>query len=407
MVKGKKILIGVTGSIAAYKAAFLIRLLVKEGAEVKVVMTDLAREFITPLTLATLSGHPVLTDFFDPGDGDWNSHVDLGSWADAFVIAPATANTMAKMAHGIADNLLLTTYLSAKCRIFIAPAMDLDMFSHPATQENVQILLHRGHVIIDPATGELASGLEGKGRMEEPGKIFDNLNSFFSGEPAEKKNAKNKLKGKRVLVTAGPTYEPMDPVRFIGNRSSGKMGFAIAEAFAFSECEVFLVSGPVIIPPPSSVRHIYHVNSSDEMYDVCSKLFERCDIAIFSAAVADFKPLRSSPEKIKAGKEQLDIGMIPTVDIAWELGRKKKKDQLTVGFALETEDEIENAKAKLKKKNFDLIVLNSLKDKGAGFGHDTNKITVIDKDNNMYKFGLKSKGRVALDILDLVTEKIQ
>ncbi|MBN2522129.1 MAG: bifunctional phosphopantothenoylcysteine decarboxylase/phosphopantothenate--cysteine ligase CoaBC [Bacteroidales bacterium] len=406
MLKGKKILIGVTGSIAAYKAAFLIRLLVKRGAKVRVIMTETAKEFITPLTLATLSKTPVLTDFFNPENGDWNSHVDLGNWADAFLIAPATANSIAKLTHGIADNLLLTTYLSAKCKVFVVPAMDLNMLNHITTRENIQKLKDRGNTIIEPASGELASGLEGKGRMEEPEEIVKVLEGFFNGKLAEKKNEINRLSVKKVLVTAGPTYEPFDPVRYISNHSTGKMGYSVAEAFAQTGCEVFLVSGPTNLSVPSLVAHSYRVQTSDEMFNLSKKIFKNVDIAVFSAAVADYKPARVSSQKIKSKSKKIDINLVPTVDIAFELG-KVKRDQFTIGFALETEDETKNAKKKLVKKNLDLIVLNSLQDEGAGFGYDTNKITVIDKYNNIYKFGLKTKDEVAFDILKLVNETIQ
>lgn len=399
-------MIGVTGSIAAYKAAFLIRLLVKRGAKVRVIMTETAKEFITPLTLATLSKTPVLTDFFNPENGDWNSHVDLGNWADAFLIAPATANSIAKLTHGIADNLLLTTYLSAKCKVFVVPAMDLNMLNHITTRENIQKLKDRGNTIIEPASGELASGLEGKGRMEEPEEIVKVLEGFFNGKLAEKKNEINRLSVKKVLVTAGPTYEPFDPVRYISNHSTGKMGYSVAEAFAQTGCEVFLVSGPTNLSVPSLVAHSYRVQTSDEMFNLSKKIFKNVDIAVFSAAVADYKPARVSSQKIKSKSKKIDINLVPTVDIAFELG-KVKRDQFTIGFALETEDETKNAKKKLVKKNLDLIVLNSLQDEGAGFGYDTNKITVIDKYNNIYKFGLKTKDEVAFDILKLVNETIQ
>ncbi len=406
MLKGKKILVGVTGSIAAYKAAFLIRLLIKRGAEVKVVMTEPAKEFITPLTLATLSKTPVLIDFFNPENGDWNNHVELGNWADAFLIAPATANSIAKLTHGIADNLLLTTYLSAKCKVFIVPAMDLNMLNHITTRENIQKLKDRGNIIIEPASGELASGLEGKGRMEEPEEIVKVLESFFNGKLAEKKNEINKLSGKKVLVTAGPTNEPFDPVRYISNHSTGKMGYSVAEAFARTGCEVFLVSGPTNLSVPSLIAHSYQVQTSDEMFHLSKKIFKTVDIAVFSAAVADYKPAHVSSKKIKSKSKKMDINLVPTVDIAFELG-KIKRDQFTIGFALETEDETKNAKKKLVKKNFDLIVLNSLQDEGAGFGYDTNKVTVIDKYNNIHKFGLKTKDEIAFDILKLVNKTIQ
>ncbi len=407
MLKGKKIVLGVTGSIAAYKAAYLIRLLVKEGADVKVLMTELARQFITPLTLATLSKNPVLVDFFNPEDGNWNNHVDLGTWADAYLIAPATANTIGKMAHGICDNLLLTTYLSARCPVFIAPAMDLDMFKHTATQKNLQILSERNHHLIEPATGELASGLEGKGRMEEPEMIVKILRDYFEKPSSEKKKSELNLKGKKILITAGPTYEPIDPVRFIGNYSSGKMGYALAKVFVSAGADVFLVSGPSALKAPENINDFVSVTTSDEMYQVCSKIFPSTDIAIFSAAVADYKSESTSDEKIKSSHSTQSLQLVKTIDIAKELGKQKKANQIIVGFALETERGMDHARDKLKSKNMDLIVLNSLKDEGAGFGHDTNKVTIIDKDNKIHNFGLKSKSEVAFDILHLLSEKIE
>jgi len=377
MLKGKKILVGVTGSIAAYKAAYLIRLLVKEGAEVKVIMTDLAKEFITPLTLATLSNNPVLVDFFNPENGSWNNHVEMGIWADAYLIAPATANTIGKLAHGICDNLLLTIYLSVRCPVFIAPAMDMDMLRHLATQENIQKIAARGNIIIEPVLGSLASGLEGKGRMEEPEKIVEVLKQFFSKKEPEKKKSDSKLKGKKVLITAGPTFEPFDPVRFIGNYSTGKMGYAIAEAFANAGSEVFLISGPTGLTPSKLIQHFVQVRTSDEMFTQCCLFFPICDIAILSAAVADYKPNEMVDKKIKSSDKNLEISLVKTIDIAWELGKSKKQNQLMVGFALETDNEIENARGKLLKKNFDLIILNSLKDAGAGFGFNTNKILLF------------------------------
>jgi phosphopantothenoylcysteine decarboxylase / phosphopantothenate---cysteine ligase len=406
MLKGKKILVGVTGSIAAYKAAFLIRLLIKEGAEVRVIMTNLAKEFITPLTLATLSNNPVLIDFFEPESGNWNNHVDLGIWADAYLIAPATANTLGKIAHGICDNLLLTTYLSSRCPVFIAPAMDLDMLRHSATQENIQKIAERGNIIIEPVSGSLASGLEGKGRMEEPEKIVEVLKYFFSKKEPQKKKSDSKLKGKKVLITAGPTFEPFDPVRFIGNFSTGKMGYALAEAFANAGSEVFLVSGPTGLTPSKGIQHFVQVRTSDEMFAQCCLFFPTCDVAILSAAVADYKPNEAVDKKIKSTDKNLEISLVKTIDIAWELGKSKNQNQLLVGFALETDNEIENARGKLLNKNFDFIVLNSLKDAGAGFGFDTNKITILDKDNKIYNFELKSKNEVAQDILNTVVEKL-
>lgn len=390
-LKDKNILLGITGSIAAYKAAILVRLLVKEGANVKVVMTKLAKEFITPLTMATLSKNPILVDFFDPENGQWNSHVDLGSWSDLYLIAPATANTMGKMAHGIADNLLLTTYLSAKCPVMVAPAMDLDMYQHTANLKNIEILKSYGNIIIEPGTGELASGLSGKGRMEEPEMIIQKVIDFFS--------VKKKLKNKRILVTAGPTYEPIDPVRFIGNYSSGKMGYALANELAEQGAEVILISGPTALTiNDSSVKKI-DVQTADEMFDAAVKYFKNCDAAIMSAAVADYKPAQQYKQKVKRKSDNLAISLEPNKDIAAHLGKIKKKNQIIVGFALETNDEIKNAKQKINTKNLDFIVLNSLKDKGAGFGVNTNKISIIDKTGKVDIFDLKSKNEVAVDIV--------
>ncbi len=397
-MKGKKIIIGVTGGIAAYKTAHLIREFIKAGAEVKVLMTEAAKEFITPLTLATLSKNPVLTDFFNAENGDWNSHVDLGLWADAMVIAPATANTLAKMNHGIADNLLLTSYLSAKCPIFFAPAMDLDMYQHPATQQNITNLINRGHTCIDADSGELASGLIGKGRMAEPIVIFNEVNFFFSKTQS--------LAGKNILITAGPTHELIDPVRFIGNYSSGKMGYALAEECKKRGAEVILVSGPVSIEKPNGITTI-NITSAKEMFDACMHYFPKTDIAIMNAAVADYTPVRTSDKKIKrkADDNDLYIELKPTKDIAAELGNLKKESQILIGFALETDNEEKNAAGKLEKKKLDFVVLNSLQDKGAGFGHNTNKISILFKDNNIKKFELKSKAEVAIDIVDEI-EKI-
>lgn len=384
----------------------LIRLLVKEEAGVQVLMTDLAKSFITPLTLATLSKKPILVDFYNPENGDWNSHVDLGTWADAYLIAPATANTIAKMAHGIADNLLLTTYLSARCPVFVAPAMDLDMFVHPATRENLDILQKRGNLIIEPATGELASGLEGKGRMEEPEKILQALQDYFGSAGAEKKKSLSKLKGKTVLITAGPTFEDLDPVRFIGNHSTGKMGYALAAEFRSAGAKVILVSGPTSMKPPEGIRELVAVRTADQMYSEVKSRISGCDIAVFAAAVADYKPSSPAGQKIKSTESHLNIQLEKTVDIAFELGKTKKQSQIFVGFALETEKEIEHALGKLLRKNLDFIVLNSLRDEGAGFGHDTNKIRIIDRDNKIYNFGLKMKTEVAHDILETISKKI-
>lgn len=404
MLKGKKFILGITGSIAAYKAAYLTRLLKKQGAEVKIILTPYGKEFITPVTLATLSGNTVLMDFFSHDDGAWNSHVELGIWADAMLIAPATANTMAKMAHGIADNLLLTTYLSARCPVIIAPAMDLDMFQHPATLANMEQLKSYGNHIIEPTTGELASGLEGKGRMEEPDKIVEWLEGFFK--------KKSRFEGRKVLITAGPTFEQIDPVRFIGNYSSGKMGLALTEAFLAEGAEVHLVLGPVDEALVERVKggkgergkglHIVPVKSAMEMYEAASQLFPESDISIFTAAVADFRPDHPEDQKIKDRDEGFALNLIPNPDIAFELGKLKKSGQLTIGFALETDTGLESALLKKYKKNFDLIVLNSLQDPGAGFGGDTNRITLIGQDNKPQVFELKTKAEVASDILDAV-----
>lgn len=396
MLKDKHIIVGITGSIAAYKAALLVRLLVREGAEVKVVMTELAKQFITPLTLATLSKHPVMVEFYNPENGDWHSHVDMGLWADLYLIAPATANTIGKMAHGIADNLLLTTYLSAKCPVMVAPAMDLDMYRHPATQENLRILRGYGNMIVEPAEGELASGLVGKGRMAEPEELVEAVRNYFA--------QKGELKGKRVLLTAGPTYESIDPVRFIGNYSSGKMGFALAEAFAGRGAEVTLVAGPVQL----RIAHVgirrMDVKSAKEMYDAVVGEMEHHDIVVSCAAVADFKPVYCEQRKVKRGKEHWTLELEPTADIAEELGKRKRSGQLLVGFALETNDELSNALQKLHKKNLDLIVLNSLRDAHACFGYDTNKVTLIDREERQYCYELKTKREVAEDIVDRVVE---
>ena len=398
MLKGKHIILGVTGSSAAYKAATLTRLLVKEGASVKVVMTPLAKEFITPLTMATLSKSPIMVDFYNPENGDWNSHVDLGLWADLYLIAPASANTIGKMAGGIADNLLLTTYLSAKCPVMVAPAMDLDMYQHPATQRNLQILQSFGNIIIEPESGELASGLIGKGRMAEPEQIVTFITDYFA--------KRTDFKGKRVLVTAGPTYEKIDPVRFIGNYSSGKMGLAIAEELAGRGAEVILVCGPVNLKTRHPSIHRVDVESAAQMYEVASREFETCDIAVLSAAVADFTPKEKADRKIKRGKEDLVLELLPTRDIAAELGHVKKASQMLVGFALETNDEENNAFSKMQRKNLDMIVLNSLNDKGAGFGGDTNKVTIMDRTGGKTVYELKTKTEVARDIVNEIESRL-
>jgi len=402
MIKGKHILVGVTGGIAAYKTATIIRLLVKEGAEVKVVMTDNAKEFITPLTLATLSKNPVLTAFFNPDNGDWNSHVDMGLWADLYLIAPATANTIAKMAGGIADNLLLTTYLSARCPVLIAPSMDMDMLAHPSTTINIETLKAFGNTILEPASGELASGLTGKGRMAEPEEIVKEINIFFT-----KKKSYKPLNGKHILINAGPTREPLDPVRFISNYSSGKMGIALADAASEFGATVDLVLGPVNIRPSVISVNVTDVTTASSMADACISLFPGCDIAILSAAVADYTPSEVNRGKIRKDKKNFLLKLKPTTDIAYTLGKMKRPGQILAGFALETDDELDNAKRKLLSKNLDVIVLNSLKEKGAGFGHDTNKITLIDRNNIIDKFELKSKEEAAKDILKKIVSMIQ
>jgi phosphopantothenoylcysteine decarboxylase/phosphopantothenate--cysteine ligase len=400
MLRGKNILVGVTGGIAAYKTASIIRLLVKEGAEVKVIMTDHAKKFITPLTLATLSGHPVMSEFINSESGSWNSHIELGMWASLFLIAPATANTIAKMANGIADNLLLTTFLSARCPVFIAPSMDVDMLNHPSTQKNIDILRKNGNFILDPASGELASGLTGKGRLAEPEDIVMEINNFF------KKKSYNPLKGKQILINAGPTREPVDPVRFLSNYSTGKMGIALADIAAEYGADVQLVLGPVNLVPENSSIEIIDVTTAESMANECIARFSSCDIAILSAAVADFSPEQTEQRKIKKTENGLILKLKPTTDIAEALGKLKKPSQVLAGFALETNNEMENARAKLKKKNLDLIVLNSLSDDGAGFGFDTNKITIIDRNNNIDKFELKSKEEAARNILGKIISMI-
>jgi len=397
MLKGKKILVGVTGGIAAYKTAIIIRLLVKEGADVKVIMTDRAREFITPLTLSTLSKNPVLTESSDPESGEWNSHIDLGLWADLFLIAPATANSIARMANGIADNLLLTTYLSARCPVFIAPSMDMNMLDHPATLINIETLKAFGNNILEPETGDLASGLTGKGRMTEPEEIVKEITNFFT-----KKKRNKPLKGKHLLINAGPTREPIDPVRFISNYSSGKMGIALADIAAELGASVDLVLGPSEILPKNSTVKVTKVTTAESMAAECISRFPSCDAAILSAAVADYTPIEQKPEKMKKENNVLVLKLKPTTDIAKTLGEMKKPSQILIGFALETDNELANAKSKLKRKNLDLIILNSLRDKGAGFEHDTNRITIIDKYNIIDKFELKSKEEAARDILDRI-----
>ncbi len=400
MLRGKKIILGITGSIAAYKSALLVRELVKVGAEVRVIMTDAAKDFITPLTLSTLSKNPVLYRFSDDLDsGEWNNHVELGLWADAMVIAPCSANTMAKMVQGSCDNLLLATYLSARCQTYVAPAMDLDMYSHASTQNNIEGLESNKVKIIYPQEGELASGLAGKGRMTEPEDIRAYLEEEFS--------LGIDLRGMKILISAGPTYEDIDAVRFIGNRSSGKMGFALAEVCAGLGADVDLISGPVhlSIDHPSVQR--IDVRSAKEMHDECIGRFTEADIVIMAAAVADYTPARVSDKKIKKKEGEWAIPLTRTTDILEAIGKAKKAGQVLVGFALETDNEVENARSKMERKNLDLIVLNSLKDSGAGFGHDTNRITIIGKGNFCKEFELKSKREVALDIINTVTEIVQ
>lgn len=395
MLQGKKIVLGITGSIAAYKACYLIRGLIKQGAEVQVVITPSGKEFITPLTLSTLTGKPVVSEFFDRRDGSWHSHVQLGLWADAMVIAPASASTIGKMANGVADNMFITTYLSMKAPVFVAPAMDLDMYAHPSTQKNLDTLRSYGNHIIEPGTGFLASKLEGKGRMEEPEKIIEVLDNFFQEQ--------TDLKGKKILITAGPTYEKLDPVRFIGNYSSGKMGIALAEECARRGAEVELICGPVSIKNSHPNIHRTDVESAAQMYKAATEAFPNANAAILCAAVADFTPANVADNKIKREGNKLTLELTPTQDIAKALGEMKKENQVMVGFALETNDEENHAKEKLQKKNLDFIVLNSLQDDGAGFQHNTNKVTLIDKAGEE-KFPLKSKKEVAKDIVNkLVT----
>lgn len=394
---GKRILIGITGSIAAYKSIFLTRLLITAGAEVQIVMTKDAHDFVTPLTLATLSKREVLSDFTeDEHTGVWNNHVDLGMWADLILIAPATANTLAKMVSGECDNLLMATLLSAKCPVMVAPAMDLDMFKHDSTTNNLDILRERGVEIIEPGSGELASGLSGKGRLEEPHLIVEHLEKWFLQSAP--------FFGKSALVTAGPTYEAIDAVRFIGNHSSGKMGFAIAARLSELGAKVTLVSGPSQLSTPHPSIKRVDVKSADDMLQACTQHVDASNILVMSAAVADYKPASVASNKMKKSTDDMQIKLVPTQDILKTLGASKKKGQIFVGFALETDNEIANAQGKLERKNLDFIVLNSLNDKGAGFGHDTNQITMIDRDNKMAKFELKTKTEVAADIVDKILE---
>lgn len=391
MLKGKKIVLGITGSIAAYKACLIIRGLIKQGAEVQTVITPAGKEFITPITLSALTHKPVISEFFSQRDGTWNSHVDIGLWADAMLIAPCTASTLGKMANGIADNMLITTYLSMKAPVFIAPAMDLDMYAHPSTQQNLKRLQSYGNIIIEPQSGFLASGLEGKGRMEEPDAIVKVLDEFFEED-------KDSLQGKKIMITAGPTYEKIDPVRFIGNYSSGKMGFALAEECARRGADVTLISGPVSLECSKRIKRI-NVESCNEMYNAAVSEFKDCDAAILCAAVADFRPKAVEENKIKREKDDLTIQLCPTNDIAAELGRQKNDNQLLVGFALETNDEEFNAKGKLERKNLDFIVLNSTRNEGTTFRSDDNQIEIITNDE-IKKFEKKNKKYVAADIIN-------
>ena len=400
MLKGKHIILGITGSIAAYKAAYIIRGLVKKGAEVQVVITPSGKEFITPLTLATLSSHPVISEFFSNRDGTWNNHVDLGLWADAMLIAPATASTIGKMANGIADNMLVTTYLSCKAPVFVAPAMDLDMFAHPTTQQNLDRLRSFGNRIIEPASGELASHLVGKGRMEEPDKIIEALEEFFSEQ--------QELKGKKIVITAGPTYEKIDPVRFIGNYSSGKMGYALAEACANRGAEVILVSGPVSLSTHHPAIKRIDVESADEMYEATVHAFQEANAAILCAAVADYRPENKAEQKIKREKdEELMLRLVANKDIAAALGSMKKDGQVLVGFALETQNGVQHATGKLERKNLDFIVLNSLSDAGAGFRCDTNKVSILERNGLITEYALKSKTEVAGDIVNKLVDYLR
>jgi len=396
MLNGKNIVVGITGSIAAYKSAYLIRALIKKGAEVQVVITPAGKEFITPVTLSALTGKPVVSEFFTANNGTWHSHVDLGLWSDLMIVAPATASTIGKMANGIADNMLITTYLSMKAPVFIAPAMDLDMYAHPSTQKNLELLKSYGNHIIEPASGFLASKLEGKGRMEEPDKIVELIEAYFS--------KKEDLAKKKILITAGPTYEKLDPIRYIGNYSSGKMGFALAEACAERGAEVVLIAGPTQLKLNHPNIKRIDVESADEMYLCAVEEFPKVDAGILCAAVADYKPEIYANEKIKRKEnEELILRLVPNKDIAASLGKMKTEKQILIGFALETHDEEANAKLKLKKKNLDFIVLNSLQEKGAGFQTDTNKVSIINKKGERTDFPLKNKKAVANDIIDKIT----
>jgi phosphopantothenoylcysteine decarboxylase/phosphopantothenate--cysteine ligase len=393
-LSGKRILLGVTGSIAAYKSALLTRLLIKSGAEVQLIMSASALDFITPLTLATLSKRPVFSDFSDKKSGQWHNHVELGLWADLFIIAPLSANTLGKFANGICDNLLTATYLSARCPVMLAPAMDLDMYQHPSVRANFEKVSSFGNVILDAESGELASGLSGQGRMMEPEHILERVIHFF--------NPVQDFKGKRVLVTLGPTQEAVDPVRFISNHSSGKMGFAIAKAFQDQGAEVVVISGPVSLDLTSEHFHLIPVHSASEMYEAAKSIHSQMDICVFAAAVADYAPIEVAAEKIKKQGEELTLRLKKNVDIAFELGKTKKVNQIHVGFALETENEEEHAKGKLERKNFDLVVLNSAREEGAGFKHDTNRVKIFNRNGKMTQSELMPKSKIAEIILEEV-----
>ncbi|MDX2431455.1 MAG: bifunctional phosphopantothenoylcysteine decarboxylase/phosphopantothenate--cysteine ligase CoaBC [Bacteroides sp.] len=397
---GKQVILGVTGSIAAYKAVYLLRLLCKEGAQVRVIMTPTAKQFVGPVTFSALSGSSVLSEFFSEEGGDWNSHVDMGVSADLMLIAPVTATTLGKMAGGIADNLLVTTYLSARCPVVVAPAMDMDMYKHPSTQKNLDILKSFGNLVIEPGSGELASGLEGRGRMEEPEAIIEFIRNLED-------EVKKKLLNLRVLITAGPTQESLDPVRYIGNHSSGKMGYAIAEAFAEMGAEVVLISGPVSLTLQNPGVEIVPVQTAHEMFRETAHRIEEADVAVFSAAVADFTPVEPASRKMKRGNEEWSIRLKPTTDIAAEMGKRKKNGQLFVGFALESDNGLENAKRKLLAKNLDLILLNHTGEPGEGFGSDTNRVSMIDRMQKVEEYELKPKKQVAIDLVERVKKMIQ
>ncbi len=394
LLKGKKIILGITGSIAAYKTAILARLLVKSGAEVQVILSDSAHEFVTPLTLSTLSKNPVLSDFVKDKTGTWNNHVDLGLWADLIIVAPASAHTLAKCVNGICDNLLIATYLSAKCPVMFAPAMDLDMYAHPSTANNIKILLSYGNIILEANSGELASGLQGKGRMQEPEQLMERIELFF--------NTKKNFKNKKVLITAGPTHEALDPVRFIGNNSSGKMGYAVAASFVNQGADVILVSGPTNLAAPSGIKEYVSIRSAAEMLEAAQKHFPQMDIAIMAAAVADYRPKEIAQQKIKKNDSSMSIELEKTTDIAKTLGETKAKNQLLIGFALETENEEQNAIRKLQNKNFDLIVLNSLNNPESGFNYDTNQVKIFGKDGLRFESQLAPKTAIADIILDQI-----